>query len=52
MPWPKIVPLLVRSGYREFLTLEYEMRWFPTGIPSPEVVVVEGASTSAGCWPT
>jgi sugar phosphate isomerase/epimerase len=43
VPWPKILPLLYQAGYRGFLTLEYEMRWFPTGIPSPEVGFVEGA---------
>lgn len=43
VPWPKILPLLRRAGYGGLLTLEYEMRWFPTEIPSPEVGFVEGA---------
>ncbi len=43
VPWPQILPLLHHAGYHGFLTLEYEMRWFPTGIPSPEVGFVEGA---------
>lgn len=48
VPWPKILPLLHQAGYRGFLTLEYEMRWFPTGIPSPEVGFVEGAKYLRG----
>jgi len=48
VPWPKIFPLLQRAGYRGFLTLEYEMRWFPTEIPSPEVGFVEGAKYLRG----
>lgn len=48
VPWSQILPLLARSGYRGFLTLEYEMRWFPTGIPSPEVGFIEGAKYLRG----
>lgn len=48
VPWPQILPLLHAMGYQEFLTLEYEMRWFPTGIPSPEVGFVEGAKYLRG----
>jgi sugar phosphate isomerase/epimerase len=48
VPWPQILPLLYRLGYQGLLTLEYEMRWFPTGIPSPEVGFVEGAKYLRG----
>lgn len=48
VPWPQILPLLHRAGYAGFLTLEYEMRWFPTEIPSPEVGFVEGAKYLRG----
>jgi sugar phosphate isomerase/epimerase len=48
VPWPQILPLLHAMGYQGFLTLEYEMRWFPTGIPSPEVGFVEGAKYLRG----
>ncbi len=48
VPWPRILPLLHGAGYGGFLTLEYEMRWFPTEIPSPEVGFVEGAKYLRG----
>ena len=35
VPWPDIIAELVRRGYHDVLTLEYEYRWHPQDLPEP-----------------
>ena len=35
VPWPDIIEELVRRGYDDVLTLEYEYRWHPQDLPDP-----------------
>ena len=37
VPWPDIIEELVRRGYDDVLTLEYEYRWHPQDLPDPAV---------------
>lgn len=36
LPWSDIIAELVRRGYDDVLTLEYEYRWHPQDLPAPE----------------
>jgi len=35
VPWPDILKELVRRGYDDVLSLEYEYRWHPQDLPDP-----------------
>jgi L-ribulose-5-phosphate 3-epimerase len=37
VPWPDILGELVRRGYDDVLSLEYEYRWHPQDLPEPAV---------------
>lgn len=37
VPWTEIVAELVRRGYDDVLTLEYEYRWHPQDLPEPAI---------------
>jgi L-ribulose-5-phosphate 3-epimerase len=37
LPWASILDALVRRGYDDVLTLEYEYRWHPQDLPEPAV---------------
>ena len=37
VPWPDIIEELVRRGYDDVLTVEYEYRWHPQDLPDPAV---------------
>ena len=37
VPWPDIIGELVRRGYDDVLTLEYEYRWHPQDLPDPAI---------------
>ena len=45
VPWPEIIEALVRRGYDDVLTLEYEYRWHPQDLPDPEIGFKDSAST-------
>jgi sugar phosphate isomerase/epimerase len=36
LPWPEILAALLRHGYDDLLSIEYEYRWHPQDLPSPE----------------
>jgi L-ribulose-5-phosphate 3-epimerase len=36
LPWPQILAALLRHGYDDLLSIEYEYRWHPQDLPSPE----------------
>lgn len=44
IPWGDIIPELVRRGYDDVLTLEYEYRWHPQDLPAPEIGFAQGAT--------
>ena len=37
LPWPNILEELVRRGYDDVLSLEYEYRWHPQDLPDPAI---------------
>ena len=37
VPWPDILAELVRRGYDDVLSLEYEYRWHPQDLPDPAI---------------
>ncbi|NQX18305.1 sugar phosphate isomerase/epimerase [Rathayibacter sp. VKM Ac-2857] len=43
VPWPEILGELIRRGYDDVLTLEYEYRWHPQDLPEPAVGFADGA---------
>ena len=43
IPWPDILEELLRRGYDDVLSLEYEYRWHPQDLPDPAI----GFKTSA-----
>jgi sugar phosphate isomerase/epimerase len=43
VPWPDIIKELVRRGYDDVLTLEYEYRWHPQDLPEPAIGFAESA---------
>jgi L-ribulose-5-phosphate 3-epimerase len=45
VPWPDIVEELVRRGYDDVLSLEYEYRWHPQDLPDPAVGFRDAALT-------
>ncbi|MCR2816859.1 sugar phosphate isomerase/epimerase family protein [Microbacterium jiangjiandongii] len=44
VPWVQILPELVRRGYDDVLTLEYEYRWHPQDLPEPAIGFRDGAA--------
>ncbi|GLK16631.1 sugar phosphate isomerase/epimerase family protein [Herbiconiux flava] len=44
VPWAEIVGELVRRGYDDVLTLEYEYRWHPQDLPDPEIGFAQSAA--------
>jgi len=36
LPWPQILAALLHHGYDDLLSIEYEYRWHPQDLPSPE----------------
>jgi len=45
VPWEKIVPALVRGGYDDVLSVEYEYRWHPQDLPEPGIGFRQSADT-------
>ena len=43
LPWTDIIGELVRRGYDDVLTLEYEYRWHPQDLPEPAVGFAQSA---------
>lgn len=43
VPWPAIIGELIRRGYDDVLSLEYEYRWHPQDLPEPAVGFAVGA---------
>jgi L-ribulose-5-phosphate 3-epimerase len=37
VPWPKIVPALLATGYGGLLSIEYERKWHPEALPEASV---------------
>jgi Sugar phosphate isomerases/epimerases len=44
LPWPDILTDLKRIGYDGYLSLEYEYRWHPMDLPSPETGMAKSAA--------
>ena len=44
VPWPDIIEELVRRGYDDVLTLEYEYRWHPQDLPEPAIGFKDSAA--------
>jgi L-ribulose-5-phosphate 3-epimerase len=45
VPWPDILAELVRRGYDDVLSLEYEYRWHPQDLPDPATGFKDSALT-------
>ena len=45
VPWPDILEELVRRGYDDVLSLEYEYRWHPQDLPDPAIGFADSAAT-------
>lgn len=45
IPWPKILGSLLQFGYDDVLSIEYEYRWHPQDLPTPEEGLRESAAT-------
>jgi len=43
LPWKAILAEMVRRGYDDVLSLEYEYRWHPHDLPEPELGFAESA---------
>ncbi|WP_113718182.1 sugar phosphate isomerase/epimerase family protein [Arthrobacter dokdonensis] len=48
LPWPGILAALLRHGYDDVLSIEYEYRWHPQDLPSPEDGFRESATALRG----
>ncbi len=48
IPWPDIIEQLVKRGYDDVLTLEYEYRWHPQDLPDPAIGFAESAGYIRG----
>jgi sugar phosphate isomerase/epimerase len=48
LPWPQILAALLRHGYDDLLSIEYEYRWHPQDLPNPEDGFRESATTLRG----
>ena len=47
-PWPQILAALLRQGYDDLLSIEYEYRWHPQDLPTPEDGFRESAAALRG----
>jgi sugar phosphate isomerase/epimerase len=45
VPWPDILSELVRRGYDDVLSIEYEYRWHPQDLPDPAIGFEDSALT-------
>lgn len=43
LPWTDIIGELVRRGYNDVLTVEYEYRWHPQDLPEPDIGFAKSA---------
>ncbi len=48
LPWPQILAALLRHGYDDLLSIEYEYRWHPQDLPTPEGGFRESAAALRG----
>lgn len=48
LPWPGILAALLRHGYDDLLSIEYEYRWHPQDLPGPEDGFRESAAALRG----
>ncbi|MCQ9164002.1 sugar phosphate isomerase/epimerase [Arthrobacter sp. STN4] len=48
LPWPEILAALLRQGYDDLLSIEYEYRWHPQDLPNPEDGFRESAAALRG----
>ena len=48
LPWPQILAALLHHGYDDLLSIEYEYRWHPQDLPSPEDGFRESAAALRG----
>jgi sugar phosphate isomerase/epimerase len=48
LPWPQILAALLRHGYDDLLSIEYEYRWHPQDLPTPEDGFRESAAALRG----
>jgi sugar phosphate isomerase/epimerase len=48
LPWPQILAALLRHGYDDLLSIEYEYRWHPQDLPAPEDGFRESAAALRG----
>lgn len=48
LPWPQILAALLRHGYDDLLSIEYEYRWHPQDLPTPEDGLRESATALRG----
>lgn len=48
VPWPQIVAALLKHGYDDLLSVEYEYRWHPQDLPAPEDGFRESAAVLRG----
>ncbi|WP_125615453.1 sugar phosphate isomerase/epimerase family protein [Specibacter cremeus] len=48
LPWRQILASLLRHGYDDLLSIEYEYRWHPQDLPSPEDGFRESAAALRG----
>ncbi len=49
LPWPDIFTALIQSGYRGWLSLEYERRWHPQDIPDARIGMKKSADYVRKC---
>ena len=48
LPWSRILAALLRHGYDDLLSIEYEYRWHPQDLPAPEDGFRESAAALRG----
>jgi L-ribulose-5-phosphate 3-epimerase len=48
LPWPQILAALLHHGYDDLLSIEYEYRWHPQDLPTPEDGFRESAAALRG----
>ncbi|WP_314195266.1 sugar phosphate isomerase/epimerase family protein [uncultured Arthrobacter sp.] len=48
LPWPQVLAALLHHGYDDLLSIEYEYRWHPQDLPTPEDGFRESATALRG----